>query len=43
MKTSRLAFYIALAVLAMAVAFSLLAKEPLPDWPLNLIHLLFKH
>jgi hypothetical protein len=43
MKPSRLAFYIALAVSAIAVAFSLLAKEPSPDWPVNLIHLLFKH
>ncbi|MHB1014463.1 MAG: hypothetical protein ACYC2W_04175 [Desulfurivibrionaceae bacterium] len=43
MKPSRLAFYIALALLSLAVAFSLLAKEPPPDWPINLIHLLFKH
>lgn len=43
MKPSRLAFYIALALLSLAVAFFLLVKEPPPDWPINLIHLLFKH
>jgi len=43
MKPSRLAFYIALALLAIAVAFYALAKEPSPEWPINLIHLLFKH
>lgn len=43
MKPFRLAFYIALALLAMAAAFFILAKEPPPGWPINLIHLLFKH
>lgn len=43
MKPSRLAFYIALALLSLALAFYLLAKEPQPGWPINLIHLLFKY
>lgn len=43
MKPSRLAFYIALALFAIAAACSMLAKEPAPDWPVNLIHLLFNH
>lgn len=43
MKPSRLAFYIALALLAIAAAFYALAKEPAPEWPINLLHLLFKH
>ena len=43
MKPTRLVFYIALVLLAIAVAFSLLAQEPRPEWPINLIHLLFKH
>lgn len=43
MKPFRLAFYIALALLAIAAAFFILAKEPPPGWPINLIHLLFRH
>lgn len=43
MKVSRLVFYLALALLAIAVAFYALVKEPLPGWPINLIHLLFAH
>ena len=43
MKPVKLAFYLALALLAIAAAFYALAKEPLPGWPINLIHLLFAH
>lgn len=43
MKPARLAFYIVLALLAIAVAFYVLAKDPPPGWPINLIHLLTRH
>jgi len=43
MKPSRLALYIAIALFALSLAFYVLAKEPPPGWPINLIHLLFKH
>jgi len=43
MKPSRLALYIAIALLSLAGAFYVLAKEPPPGWPINLIHLLFKY
>jgi hypothetical protein len=43
MKPVKLVFYLALALLSIAVAFYILAREPLPGWPINLIHLLFVH
>jgi hypothetical protein len=43
MKPAKLAFYIALALLAIAVAFYVLAKDPPPGWPINLVHLLTRY
>lgn len=43
MKPAKLAFYIALALLAIAVAFYALAKDPPPGWPINLVHLLTRY
>lgn len=42
MKLSRLAVYIIIALLAAGTGFCLLAQEPSPGWPINLIYLLFK-
>jgi hypothetical protein len=38
-----MAIYLLSAVLAALILFIYLAKEPLPDWPINLIHLLTRH
>lgn len=43
MKPSRMAVYMIIALLAIGTAFYLLAQEPSPGWPINLIYLLFKH
>lgn len=43
MKPTRMALYLFIALIAMVVAYCLLAREPHPDWPINLIHLLVKH
>ncbi|WP_302054682.1 hypothetical protein [Geobacter sulfurreducens] len=43
MKPSRMALYIAIALLAALVAYAFLVKEPHPDWPINIIHMLFRH
>jgi len=43
MKPTRLAFYILIAVIAVVFFYYFLSKEPLPDWPINLIHLLSRH
>jgi len=42
-KALRLAFYVVIALVAIVLALYVLAREPHPDWPINLIHLLFKH
>lgn len=43
METSRLCFYFVIALVVMTIFFFLLVKEPLPDWPINLVHLLCRH
>lgn len=43
METSRLCFYFVIALVVMTLFFFLLVKEPLPDSPINLIHLLCRH
>lgn len=43
METSRLCFYFVIALVVMTIFFFLLVKEPLPDSPLNLVHLLCRH
>ena len=40
MKTTRLAIYLLIAIIVAVIAYYVLAKEPLPGWPINLIHLL---
>ena len=43
MKTSRMIIYWTIAILTIFTALYFLAKEPSPDWPINLIHLLTKY
>ncbi len=43
MESSRLALYVVIALVAGAVAYYVLVKEPLPGYPTNLIHLLARH
>lgn len=43
MNTSRMVLYLVLALIAALIAYYLLVKEPHPDWPINLIHLLTRH
>ena len=45
MKSSsvRMTIYLLSAVLAVLVFFIVLAKEPPPGWPINLVHLLTRH
>ncbi|ADI85444.1 hypothetical protein [Geobacter sulfurreducens] len=43
MKTARIALYVLIALIAIMAALYVLTLEPHPDWPINLIHLLFKH
>lgn len=43
MNPSRMAFYILIALIAVIIAYTFLVKEPPPGWPINLIHLLFRH
>lgn len=42
MKPFRIALYTLIALIATAIAWYVLAKEPPPGWPINLIHLLSK-
>ena len=43
MKPSRMALYIVIALIVAAIAYTVLVKEPHPDWPINLFHLLAEH
>ena len=43
METSRLWFYFVLAMVTTGIFYCILVKEPFPDGPINLIHLLAKH
>lgn len=43
MKPARIALYVLIALLAVMAALYVLTREPHPNWPINLIHLLFKH
>lgn len=43
MKPSRIALYTLIALTAAVIAWYFLAKEPPPEWPINLIHLLTRH
>lgn len=43
MSPSRLRMYLCIAIVAAGIALYLLAQEPDPVWPINLIHLLFQH
>jgi len=42
-KNSKLFLYTLIAFIAAIVAFVVLADEPSPGWPQNLIHLLVRH
>jgi len=43
MESSRLFFYMGIALIISAIAFYILFEEPSSDYPINLIHLLFRH
>lgn len=43
MKPVRIALYVVIALLATMTALYVLAREPHPDWPINLIYLLIRH
>lgn len=43
MESSRMALYTFIALISMVVAYYILVREPPPDWPINLIHLLARH
>ncbi len=43
MKTSRMVMYWTIAILTALSAMYILAQEPPPDWPINLVHLLTKY
>lgn len=43
MKPSRMALYLFIAFITAVIAYYILVQEPSSDWPINLIHLLFKH
>ncbi len=43
MESSRLFFYIVIALIIVAIALYILTDEPSSDYPTNLIHLLFRH
>ncbi len=43
MKTSRMTLYMLIALIAVIVFYYVLANEPHPEWPINLIHLLARH
>jgi hypothetical protein len=42
-KPSSVALYAFIVLIAVLFFYYFLVKEPLPDWPINLIHLLSKH
>jgi len=42
-KKSKLLLYTLIAVIAAALISVILAEEPAPGWPQNLIHLLVRH
>lgn len=42
-KPSRIAIYLAIAAVAAVLAYYYLVREPHPDWPINPVHLLFRH
>lgn len=41
-KKSRFIMYFCMALIVAGLALYILAQEPAPGWPINLIHLLFK-
>ncbi|WP_281282950.1 hypothetical protein [Geomonas ferrireducens] len=43
MSRLRITIYCIIAVAALFVGYLILAPEPHPDWPINLVHFLFKH
>ena len=43
MKPSRMAVYMAIALIAVVIAYCVLVQEPPLGWPINLIHLLARH
>lgn len=43
MKTSRMTLYLFIALIAVIISYYVLANEPHPDWPINLIHLITRH
>ncbi|WP_277603776.1 hypothetical protein [Geobacter benzoatilyticus] len=43
MKPARIALYVIVALFAVMIALYVLTREPHPDWPINLIHLLLRH
>ena len=43
MKSSRIALYLFIALIALSISYYILVKEPSPGQPINLIHLLARH
>ena len=43
MERSRIVFYTVIALIVVLIAYQVLVKEPAPEWPTNLIHLLVRH
>ena len=41
-RSGRMAFYLFLAAMALGLAIYVLAREPDPGFPINMIHLLFR-
>lgn len=43
MSRSRITLYVLIMLLCLVIAYYNLADEPHPEWPINVIHLLFRH
>lgn len=43
MSRSRITLYLFIALICIVIAYYSLADEPHPEWPINLIHLVFRH
>ncbi|WP_268898928.1 hypothetical protein [Geomonas azotofigens] len=43
MSRARITLYSCIAAVTLIIAYYLLTPEPLPDWPVNLVHFLLKH
>lgn len=43
MKPSRITLYTVISLIAVIISYAILVREPPPDWPTNLVHLLARH